>query len=199
MAAQKTLTQRQVELQRIQRDTAQPVGPARKPWSPDTQRPDGLAWHVGLQRVVQVLDVDTARQKVRIQAGILASTVRYDELKQILAGEAPRQKVANAPDRQIVAQAVPEPVDDDTVALRSPDRTVDLRGMRVEEGLDQLETALSRAMVGRVPGLCIVHGMGTGAMREAARKAMRMNKQVKRFRPGRQGEGGDGATFVWFA
>ena len=197
MAAQKHLTEQQKELQKLQRATAVPVGPERKKWNPETAHAGDHVWHMGLGRVAQILEIDLARQKVRIQAGPMAMAVPFETLKQPLAGEIPRQK--QAPGHAVLPQAVPEAVDDNTLTLRIPERTVDLRGMRVEEGLEQLETALSNAVLQRMPGLCIVHGMGTGAMREAVRLAIRRNKLVSHSRPGRQGEGGDGVTFAWMA
>ena len=196
--AQKALSQGQAELTQLRHGVAQPpAGPTRKPWTPQHNRPDGLVWHQGLGRVVQILELDAVRQKAKVQAGPLSTSVGFAELRVALPADLPRQQ-------QKVAQSslpapVPEPVDDETMALRIPERTIDLRGMRVEEGLEKLAVALDQAVLHGTPGLCIVHGMGTGAMREAARKAIRFTKNVKRFRAGRQGEGGDGATFVWFA
>ncbi len=195
--AQKALSQGQQDLTDLQRGVAQPIGPVRKPWTPQHNRPDGLVWHVGLGRVVQILEIDAIRQKAKVQAGPLSVNAAFAELRVALPGELPRQQVKTA--QSSLPQHVAEPVDDETMTLRIPERTVDLRGMRVEEGLEKLDIALDQAVLRGTPGLCIVHGMGTGAMREAARKAIRFNKSVKRFRAGRQGEGGEGATFVWLA
>ena len=195
MTAQKTLTQRQQTLAQMRDDAAVPTGPSRKPWTPQQNRPDGLVWHHGLSRVVQILEIDAIRQKAKVQAGALSVSAAFADLRVALPGDLPRQQTRTA--QSSLPQHVPEPVDDETMTLRIPERTIDLRGMRVEEGLERLEIALDQAILRGTPGLCIVHGLGTGAMREAARRAIRANKSVTRSRPGRQGEGGDGATFVW--
>jgi DNA mismatch repair protein MutS2 len=44
----------------------------------------------------------------------------------------------------------------------------------------------------------IIHGMGTGAVRDAVRAAAVSHPLVKSLRPGQRGEGGDGATIVEF-
>ncbi len=195
LTAQKVLAQGQQGLTQLRQGVAVPVGPNRKPWTPQQQRPDGLVWHQGLGRVVQILEIDAIRQKAKVQAGPLSTSAAFTDLRVALPADLPRQQSKVA--QSSLPAHVPEPVDDETMTLRIPERTVDLRGMRVEEGLEKLEIALDQAVLHGTPGLCIVHGMGTGAMREAARKAIRFNKSVVRFRPGRQGEGGDGATFVW--
>jgi DNA mismatch repair protein MutS2 len=42
----------------------------------------------------------------------------------------------------------------------------------------------------------IIHGHGTGALREAVRSALRYSTYVRDYRPGEQGEGGDGVTIA---
>ncbi len=74
--------------------------------------------------------------------------------------------------------------------------SLDLRGARVEEALALLEQYLddaARADAGRVT---IIHGHGSGAMRDAVRSALGEHPLVREWRPGERGEGGDGATIV---
>jgi DNA mismatch repair protein MutS2 len=70
----------------------------------------------------------------------------------------------------------------------------DLRGLRVDEALDQLVAALDRATAASHPRLLVVHGLGTGALRNAVRETLRSSVYVARFEPASQDEGGDGAT-----
>ena len=80
------------------------------------------------------------------------------------------------------------------VARRGP--SLDLRGARVEEALELLERYLdgaARADAGRVT---VIHGHGSGAMRDAVRRALGEHPLVRDWRPGERGEGGDGATIV---
>ena len=86
---------------------------------------------------------------------------------------------------------------DDTLALRTPERSVDLRGQRVEDALVAADRLLDRAVVGNFPGVCLIHGMGTGAVRDGIRQWLRKHPHVQRFRAGVHGEGGDGVTLVW--
>jgi len=78
----------------------------------------------------------------------------------------------------------------------SPGMELDLRGTRVEEGLDRLEGYLNNAYMARLPWVRIIHGKGTGAMRDAVRNVLRHHPLVRDSRNGDQGEGGDGVTVV---
>lgn len=75
---------------------------------------------------------------------------------------------------------------------------LDLRGMRVEEGLEAVDRYLHEALLAGLPFVRIVHGHGTGAMKTAVREALRRSPIVRRSRPGQQNEGGDGATVIYF-
>jgi DNA mismatch repair protein MutS2 len=76
----------------------------------------------------------------------------------------------------------------------SPGLELDLRGERVEEGLDKLERYLNNASLARLPWVRIIHGKGTGAMRDAVRTVLKGHPLVRETRSGEAGEGGDGVT-----
>ncbi len=71
---------------------------------------------------------------------------------------------------------------------------VDLRGMRADEAEASLLRALDRALVIDLGELRIVHGKGTGALKGRVAAALGRDARVRRFRPGRPGEGGGGVT-----
>jgi DNA mismatch repair protein MutS2 len=74
--------------------------------------------------------------------------------------------------------------------------TLDVRGARVEEATALLEQHLDRAAVAGMARLTVIHGYGSGALREALRGLLTGHPLVKSWRPGERGEGGDGATLV---
>jgi DNA mismatch repair protein MutS2 len=71
---------------------------------------------------------------------------------------------------------------------------VDLRGMRAEEAAGKLQPALDAAIQADLPSLRIIHGKGTGALREVVGELLRMDGRVRTYRPGGVGEGGAGVT-----
>ncbi|MBN1772157.1 MAG: Smr/MutS family protein [Deltaproteobacteria bacterium] len=74
--------------------------------------------------------------------------------------------------------------------------TIDLRGLRVDEALDQLDARLDRMFQDEAGTVYVVHGFGTGAVRRAVRERLKGHPLVAEWRPGEPGEGGDGASVV---
>ncbi|UCE85005.1 MAG: endonuclease MutS2 [Deltaproteobacteria bacterium] len=72
----------------------------------------------------------------------------------------------------------------------------DLRGMRVEEALDRVVFALDRAASLGRGRLVLIHGAGTGALRDAVRAYLAESPYVDRFAPGEPSEGGEGVTIA---
>lgn len=81
-------------------------------------------------------------------------------------------------------------------AAPSPGIELDLRGERVEAGLERLERYLNDAYMARLPFVRIIHGYGTGAMRSAVRDVLRSHPLVASMRAGEGNEGGDGVTMI---
>ena len=74
--------------------------------------------------------------------------------------------------------------------------TLDLRGFRVEEALDELEAYLDKASLVNLTPVQIIHGHGTGALKSAVRDFLETSPYVAKFRAGEQAEGGDGVSVV---
>ncbi len=74
--------------------------------------------------------------------------------------------------------------------------TLDLRGARVEEALDLLDRYIDDASMAGAGQVTVVHGHGSGALRDAVRAVLSGHPLVESWRPGERGEGGDGATIV---
>jgi DNA mismatch repair protein MutS2 len=73
---------------------------------------------------------------------------------------------------------------------------LDIRGRRVEEGLEALDRFLDSAFLSRMPWVRVIHGKGTGKLRTAVREALKSNSHVTSFEEGIEGEGGAGVTVV---
>ena len=71
-----------------------------------------------------------------------------------------------------------------------------LLGRRVEPALTELDDYLDRALLSARPEVRVVHGHGTGRLRDAVREHLRTHPAVAAQRPGKRDEGGDGATVV---
>jgi DNA mismatch repair protein MutS2 len=76
----------------------------------------------------------------------------------------------------------------------SPGMEVDLRGLMAEDALDKMERYLEQAFLSGLPFVRIIHGKGTGRLRQAVREALRGHEYVKSFEEGGDKEGGEGVT-----
>jgi DNA mismatch repair protein MutS2 len=76
--------------------------------------------------------------------------------------------------------------------------TIDLRGMHADVALEKLDLFLDRAIREEFSHIIVLHGHGMGAVKNAVRGFLKNLKMACRYRPGTQGEGGDGVTLVVF-
>ena len=162
-------------------------GPAQEVETPPPTRPAVAGDTVelvsmGTKATVLSVNKDGSLQ---LQAGILRISAKQDEVR-VVEGESQSQKEA----RRIVARA------EHTLRTAAVPSQVDLRGMMTDEAIAVLERFLDTAMMGKLETVTIIHGKGTGAVRNAVRTYCRRSRYVKSFRPGRYGEGEDGVTVV---
>jgi DNA mismatch repair protein MutS2 len=104
-------------------------------------------------------------------------------------------------DLEIVAGAPakePDPLRAMPVPARAVPSSLDVRGARVEEATELLDRYVNDAALAGAPKVTVIHGHGSGALRDALRAQLREHPLVKSWRPGERGEGGDGATIVEF-
>ena len=122
---------------------------------------------------------------LQLQAGILRITAKQEEVR-VVEGETQTQKAA----RQYIQRTEHK--------LRSlgAKAEVDLRGMTTDEAEMTLSQFLDRAIMGNLTQVTVIHGKGTGAVRNAVHTYLKRCKGVASFRLGRYGEGEDGVTIV---
>ena len=86
-----------------------------------------------------------------------------------------------------------------TPRVASPGMELDLRGARVEEALDKLDTYIDAAYLSGLPFGRIIHGKGTGALRKAVQDRLREHALISKVVAAMPNEGGDGVTIVYLA
>ena len=72
----------------------------------------------------------------------------------------------------------------------------DVRGLALDEALEEVDQYLDEAVLAGLNEVTIVHGKGTGILREGIQRALKTNGHVKSFRRGQYGEGEEGVTVV---
>jgi DNA mismatch repair protein MutS2 len=136
-------------------------------------------WIAGLATTGQVTALDGDSAEVRV--GSFGVRVQRSEL------ERRAHPTAAEPERPAVRQS----------SHPSPAVELDLRGQRVEEILPRLDKYLDDAFLAGMPLVRIIHGKGTGALRQAVRQQLRHHPLVKSHRSGERGEGGSGVTVAY--
>ncbi|MBO6938980.1 MAG: Smr/MutS family protein [Deltaproteobacteria bacterium] len=135
----------------------------------------------------EVLEVKEEKDetKVRLAAGALKL---WAELSKLRAADAPKAPTGRKP---------PAPEPEPQRAVQTSDNTLDIRGMRVDDALAMTESFLDRMYGADEPAAYIVHGVGTGALRDAIRERLERDQSyVASFRKGTREEGGDRLTVV---
>ncbi len=79
-------------------------------------------------------------------------------------------------------------------SIPSPRQEINLIGLRVEEAIPLVDKAIDEAFLGGLKELEVIHGAGTGRLRQAIREHLQDHPLVKAFLPGGPGRGGNGVT-----
>ncbi len=75
---------------------------------------------------------------------------------------------------------------------------IDLRGVTLAETLDRVEKYLDDCVLAGLKRVSLIHGKGTGRLREGLHVYLKVHPQIASFRLGEYGEGGSGVTIVTF-
>jgi len=128
-----------------------------------------------------------------VQIGSLRVRARLvDLVRKGQEAESPKEENETRKQNIEVGERVP-------TSTKSPGLELNLRGKLVDEGLDELERYLERAYSAGLLFVRIVHGKGTGRMRDAVRKALKESSYVASFEEPKDNEGGAGVTVAKMA
>jgi DNA mismatch repair protein MutS2 len=196
-ASEKQAAQARAELQArvedIQKRTQQmraemAVGPLAQ--APVTLKVGAWVHHRGLDRDVEVLEL--GEEDALIAAGPLKMRVPLSELSHSHKGR-PQTKFPTG-DKRGAALERAEKVR--AAEVKGANLRVDVRGMRADDAIKELEEALDRGMRMGESAAMVVHGHGTGALKQAIREYLAGSPYVRMYRPGEAHEGGDGVTLI---
>ncbi|MBK8434270.1 MAG: endonuclease MutS2 [Chloroflexi bacterium] len=164
---------------------------------------------LNLEPLITAADPHPARQRtLRVGDTVLVKTIntkgeitriREDEIEVAIGRLHLRAKLDELEFRsrpvaeEVVAESITTKTSGATVGL-----DLDIRGKRVEEGLAELDRYLDTAVLGRMPWVRIIHGKGTGKLRDAVRRALDQHSGVTTWEEGQDGEGGAGVTVAKF-
>ena len=184
------INQRQAELRRALNETEDRIR-ANQPEKARPQPTRGILvgdtvelLKLGMKASVLAINKDGTYQ---LQAGIMKLTAKPEEIY-LLENENPYKSKGGRP-----AHSGRE------MKMAAMSSEVDLRGMDTVEAICVLDRYMDEAMRAKLSSVRIIHGKGTGALRQAVHQSLKRNKFVKKYRLGVYGEGEDGVTIAEFA
>ncbi|MEG2291341.1 MAG: endonuclease MutS2 [Clostridium sp.] len=133
-----------------------------------------------LNQKVIVISMPDSKKEVQVEAGIMKINVKLKDLRK--SNGVPEKKEKKR--REV------------KLNFRSVESKVDLRGMDSEEAVYTADKYLDEAYLGNLSEVSVVHGKGTGVLRNAINNMLKKHPHVKSYRLGVYGEGGDGVTIV---
>lgn len=130
--------------------------------------------------------VELGETEAEVQVGALRVRAQIDELTPAEGDAAGVEKEAAPTARGTVT----------TPDQQAPPMELDLRGQRAEEALAELDQRLDAAFLAGLRTLRVIHGKGTGKLRQVVRDALSDNPYTASVRGGKPAEGGEGVTIV---
>lgn len=131
-----------------------------------------------------VLEPPSANGELQVQAGIMKVTINVDDVERIGSTQPTLKRKSKGATRAHLSKSS---------SIRPE---IDLRGKTVEEGLAQVDKYLDDAFLSSLAQVQIIHGKGTGVLRDAIQNYLSSHHHVKSFRFGHPNEGGHGVTIV---
>lgn len=167
-------------------ESERPVAPTRPPAPDPTQLRPGVTVRIrAFGQTGEVLEITGG--KALVQAGPMRVAVDVNDLE-IVRGAA-AQPVAPQSSGKVSVTL-------EKATQLKPE--LDLRGLTVSEALEEVDKYLDDALLAGAPKVRIIHGKGTGALRDAIRRYLDGHPRVSEYRYAEQSEGGTGATEVLF-
>ncbi|MDX9917954.1 MAG: endonuclease MutS2 [Gudongella sp.] len=130
-----------------------------------------------------VLTTPDEKGNVEVQVGIMKVTVKLSTLR----------RTSNGKETNILKKSSKKSLSTKSKQIKTE---LDLRGRNIEEGIFEVDKYLDDAYISGLKEVYIIHGRGTGILREGISQYLKGHKHVKSMRLGKYGEGGDGVTVV---
>lgn len=179
----------QEQVTTLQESTEKPVE-RQQPEVMSSSQPIRLGRRVRIRSLkMEGLITSVNETDVEIQLGNLRVRAKLNDIQPISETEEPQTPASGS-------RGAALPPSSGGSFHSSPGMELDLRGQRAEEALDILERYLESAYLAGLPFARIIHGKGTGRLRQAVRQAVQQSVHVANWETGSDNEGGDGVTIV---
>jgi DNA mismatch repair protein MutS2 len=136
------------------------------------------------------------------QLGNLRVRVSFDDI--LRAGEEDDQSIENESGQPKISARVRKALSimnenpsKPSILHASPGMEIDIRGEMSEDAIDKMDRFIESAYLSGMPFVRIIHGKGTGKLRQVVRDALSKSSFVDRWESGTDREGGDGVTVAF--
>ena len=133
----------------------------------------------------EVISVNIRKKEAEVLVGSLRLNIKAGDLFRSVG-----KKKAEKPKNRV---QVVRNISSNTGAVQTE---INLLGMTVSEAIEEADAFIDRAVLSGLEEVKLVHGIGTGKLREGLREHLRKHKNVAEFRSGKYGEGEAGVTIV---
>ena len=143
-----------------------------------------------LNQTAEVLSIDEETEQLTVRFGMMKMNVAMLEIESLSGQKAdPKPKETK---KKSLAETQRQKT---PVLVRTSRNTLDIRGQRVDNAEIEVDNAIAKAIEAGV--LWIIHGKGTGRLRQGVHEYLQRHSQVEKFELASQKEGGAGVTLVY--
>ncbi|MEA2573541.1 MAG: mismatch repair protein MutS2 [Chloroflexia bacterium] len=161
-----------------------------EPGKPHVYGPGDVVFVQSLSSEGEVLGAPDSSGQVDVQVGAFKMRVPVSNLS------LRRTASAASAAREAASAAVARSYSTPSMPTETPRLEYDYRGWRAEEAIEDLDRRLNDAALVGMPFIRVIHGKGTGALRQAMREYLRKQPIVKEIEPAPVEQGGEGVTIV---
>ena len=132
----------------------------------------------------ELLSLPDDKGELQVQVGVMKVGAHIDDIM-LIDQKRPKPKARSGRHGQMYRQKA-----------KMVSTSLDVRGKNLDDAIMDVEKYIDDAFLGGLPEVTIIHGRGEGILSKGLRAELRRNKNVKEYRRGAMGEGGDGVTVV---
>ncbi len=163
-----------------------------KPPKPDYKPQIGEKVRIpSLGQTGEVLAIDETQQQLTVRFGFMKMNVLWQEIESLDGQKVPKKQQNQTKKSQFNQPKSTKPA----IAIRTSKNTLDIRGIRVANAEIEVDNAIAKAIESGL--LWIIHGKGTGKLREGIHEFLKRHPLVDKYELAPQKEGGAGVTMVY--
>lgn len=145
-------------------------------------------------QTAEVIELDAETKTLVARFGIMKMSLNWTDIESLQGQKVEIEEKPKTPKKQPAVKKSEE-----IVTVRTTTNTVDIRGQRIHQAESALEQAIATATAAGSHVLWIIHGKGTGKLREGVHDFLKHHPQISKYALADQKEGGAGVTLAHFS